>query len=337
MNKAHLLKRFEALGIALRHNLFLQARLKLTALYVVIVAIIVFGFSIFLFSSLERNLRDASEDDFANANSRAHFIEHTVRPIRNTLLFTDVLIILSAAGVSYWLAGKTLKPVQNALEAQRLFATQASHELRTPLAVMRNDSEVTLRNPRATTSDLRETLSSTIEEIEKMSQLVEDLLVLARSENAQVAAHGNVNIADIQRETLLKLEPLTKQKGLVIISETHGKMDIIGNEQELKRVLINILQNSIEHTDEGGEIRLISQEKKGFVQLNIQDTGCGIATHDLPHVFNRFYKGNRSSEKEGTGLGLSIVKEIVTQHEGSIEIDSTEGLGTTVRITFPLA
>jgi signal transduction histidine kinase len=152
----HLYKRFVVWGIAFRRNIFLTARLKLTSLYVLILAIIIGGFSLFLFSSVLQNLKDASEDDFATAASRIHFIEHTQEPIRNTLLLTDGIILLGAAGLSYWLAGRTLKPVQRSLEAQRLFAAQASHELRTPLTVIQSEAEVALRSAHTSPAELRE-------------------------------------------------------------------------------------------------------------------------------------------------------------------------------------
>ncbi len=331
----HLLKQFEDLVTVFRHNLFLQARLKLTALYVLTVAVIVCGFSLFLFTSITHNLHDAGDDDFANPDSRTHFINHTLEPIQTTLIFTDLFIILSAAGLSYWLAGKTLKPVERSLEAQRLFAANASHELRTPLAVMKNDSEVTLRDKHASSSELRSALTSNIEEIQKMSHLVEDLLVLARSEHAQLPSVTRVNINELQGGVIAKLLPLADRKGLKLISSIEGVVRLRGNKQALERVLVNLIQNSIEHTPIGGVIEVSTKIDRGQVLILVHDTWVGIAAEDLPNIFERFYKGRLGDEKSGSGLGLAIVKEIVTQHEGSISVESVEHKGTDVWLHFP--
>ena len=333
----HLLKQFEDWGTAFRHNLFLQARLKLTVLYVLTVAVIVCGFSLFLFTSITHNLHDAGDDDFANPDSRTHFINRTLEPIQTTIIFTDLFIILSAAGLSYWLAGRTLKPVERSLEAQRLFAANASHELRTPLAVMKNDSEVTLRDKHASSSELRSALTSNIEEIQKMSRLVEDLLVLARSEHAQLPSVTRVSINELQEEVIAKLLPLADRKGLKLTSSIEGVVRIRGNKQALERVLVNLIQNSIEHTPTDGSIVVSTKIDAGQVSILVHDTGVGIAAEDLPNIFERFYKGRLGNEKNGSGLGLAIVKEIVTQHEGLISVESIEHEGTDVSLRFPAA
>jgi signal transduction histidine kinase len=331
----HLLKQFEDWGIAFRHNLFLKARLKLMALYVMTVAVIVCAFSLFLFISISHNLSDAGDDDFANSSSRTHFIDNTLAPIRTTLIFTDLSIILSAAALSYWLAGRTLKPVERSLEAQRLFAANASHELRTPLAVMKNDSEVTLRDKHASATELRSALTSNIEEIQKMSRLVEDLLVLARSEHAQLPSISRVNIAELQEEVISKLLPLADRKGVTLTSSVQGVVRVRGNKQALERILVNLIQNSIEHTPIDGRIEVSTKIDAGEVSILVHDTGVGIAAEDLPNIFERFYKGRMGDEKNGSGLGLAIVKEIVIQHEGSISVESIEHKGTDVLLHFP--
>jgi signal transduction histidine kinase len=300
-----------------------------------IVAVIVIGFSLFLFTSIKHNLQDASEDDFANATSRAHFIEHTLSPIRDTLIFTDLFIILTAAGMSYWLAGKTLRPVQRSLEAQQLFAAQASHELRTPLAVMRNEAEVTLRDSKASTIDLRNALSGNIEEVQKMTHLIEDLLLLARSERPESAKISPVLITELQEEVRTKLESLATDKGVLIIISPTERMTLKGNKVLLERILVNILQNSLEHTPPGGSIEIRNEVRENFACIYITDSGEGIPEKHLNHLFDRFYKV--SVDSQGSGLGLAIVKELVSQQHGSISIESTEGHGTKVTLQFPLA
>ncbi len=328
-------RQFAALDTVWRRNLFLQARLKLTALYVIIVVIIVCGFSLFLYASITSNLYDAGDDDFATPAARTHFLEHAVTPIRTTLFFTDLIITVSAAGLSYWLAGRTLRPVQKSLEAQRLFAAQASHELRTPLTVMRNDAEVVLRDAHSPSTELRAVLTSNIEEIERMTQLVENLLVLARSEHSSPSLE-QVSLSELIPSTLAKLEPLAVQKSVSLSSSLTDSPVLVGSTQGIERVLINLARNGIEHTPTGGKVRVFAATSGHSAIIQVRDTGEGILAEDLPHIFKRFYKGRSGSGKEGSGLGLAIVKEIVDQHRGSIDITSTEGEGTTVTLTFPV-
>ena len=329
-------KQFVGLGTASDHNLgrdlFFRARLKLTALYVLFVAIIVIGFSLFLYRSVGQNLRDARDDDFADAGSHKHFVIDTLGSIENRLLFADIVILVTAAGLSFILAGKTLEPIQRSVEAQKAFAANASHELRTPLAVIRNDIEVFLRNTSQSRDLAQSTMTSNLEEVMHMSSIVEDLLFLARSDNQVVSQHISVTISDIASHVLERMRSLVENRKIHLVYRPSGSFVIQGSERSLERVILNIVQNSIDHTPTGGSISVIIEKEKSDIVLRVSDTGTGIASKDLPHVFTRFYK---TGSAKGTGLGLAIVKEIVTEHRGQISIESVEGTGTTVTIHFP--
>ncbi len=321
-------------GTASKHNMFFKARLKLTGLYVLIVAVIVLGFSLFLYQSIKTNLRDASDDDFADRGSHQHFIQDTLGSVENDLALADLVIILVSAGLSFALAGKTLKPIQLSVEAQKAFAANASHELRTPLAVMRNDIEVHLRNPTPTKELAERTMKSNLEEIKRMSSMVEDLLLLARSDNHAISEHTSVDLNVVTQNMVYRMKALAESKKIKL-TYTHSDPNVIqGSQGQLERAVLNILQNSIDHTPTGGSIAVTAEKKDSQVILCITDTGSGIAAKDLPHIFTRFYKGDSAA---GTGLGLSIVKEIVNQHDGHIFAESVEGQGTTITIRLPLA
>jgi signal transduction histidine kinase len=324
------------LGTAFRRNLFLTARLKLTALYVLIVAIIVCGFSLFLYQSTLKNFSDASEEDFAGSLSRRHFVEAASVSLQHTLIFSDLTIIALAAALSYLLAGRTLKPVEESHEAQQTFAAQASHELRTPLAIMRNDIEVLLRNRHDLPSEAREIFASNLEEIQKMTVITEDLLALARSEQAQEKKVVPFEIGPMIATVLNKMQPLAAQAHVRLAAESIDKLFIAGDEDSLARAVINVVKNSIEHTPANGVITIKVAQESTFAHIVVEDSGSGIHPEDLPHVFTRFYKGEKRSS-EGTGLGLAIVKEIVEQNGGSVAIESVLGEGTTVNIHLPLA
>ncbi len=324
-------KRYAVSAIDSRHNVFWQARARLTAQYVLVVALVVLGFSLFLFQSVRSNLQDASNDDFSGAVQRTQFVDSTLSSFAFDLILADAVILTLAAWLSYVLAGRTLRPIQEAMEAQKTFTANASHELRTPLAVMKSEIEVATRDHAATTDSYRRVLESNLEEISRMSSIVEDLLILARSDAHQGYTHSMLDLVETANGVISKMKSLASQKGLALITTvSHDPIVMRGNRLALERALMNLIQNSIEHTPSGGTITVsISRDDTGNI-LTVTDTGSGIGEHDLSHVFERFYKGDRAG---GTGLGLPIVKEIVTQHGGEINIESVGG--TTVAIVFP--
>ena len=334
VNMAQHLKPFGASAIASDHKVFFLARIKLTAIYVVILAIILFGFSVILFANLGRNLNGASEDDFADAASHLRFAQNTLVDVGNEIVLTDILILIVAAGVSYILSGYTLRPIQRSVEAQKKFSENASHELRTPIAVMKNDAEVLLRNPHASRELINTTLRSNIEEMDRMSKMAEDLLLLARSQNHAVPNMAKMDITETARDIAKTMKPLAEKKQVSIAVTPSESLHIEGNKTNLERVLMNLVQNAIEHTPEDGLITLVTSQNASHVALTVSDTGAGVDEKDLPHVLERFYKGEGVA---GSGLGLSIVKEIMDQHGGKVSIESTKGKGTKVTLRFPLA
>ncbi len=327
------LKPSEGLVTASEYNVFFLARLKLTGIYVLILAVILLGFSLLLYQSVQHNLTDASEDDFAGIESHHHFVQNTLASVQNEIILIDLIILVAAAGVSYVLAGYTLKPIQRSVEAQKAFSENASHELRTPLAVMKNDAEVLLRNPNPTKDLVHTTLHSNIEEIDRMTKMAEDLLMLARSENRTIPAMEKIEITEVARSVAGKMYPLAEKKGVNIKISSGTPLYIEGNKAGLERVFINLLQNAVEHTSKNGSIVIEILQEKSQSVIKISDSGSGIAEKDLPHIFKRFYKGDGAS---GSGLGLSIVKELIDQHGGSVSIESTKGKGTSIAIRLPL-
>lgn len=330
-----LLRPFAALGTAWRRNLFFRTRLKLTALYVGVITLIVCGFSLYLFLTIFHNLRMTDASYFTSPHMRVNFIEDAIEPTRDLIIGADLFIIAFAAALSYWFAGKTLRPVEQALESQRLFAAKASHELRTPLTVIRNDNEVTLRNPSASVAELRETLRNGIEEIDTMTSLVEHLLLIARSEQGGIPQE-TVAIGDVAGDVLKELKPLADAKGIMLASEAH-EGSIHGEYATLKRAISNLVRNSIQHTASGGAVDMTSRAEGAKVLITVRDTGAGMTKEDMAHAFERFYKGRNDRENSGSGLGLAMVKEIVDQYEGSVSLESEEGTGTSVHIIFPSA
>lgn len=317
-------------------RVFLRARIKLAAVYGSIITIIVLGFSIFLYQSTLRNFSDASEEDFAANGAREHFVSVASDKLQHTLFLSDVVIIVLAAGVGYVLSKKTLRPVEESHEAQRLFSAHASHELRTPLAIMRNDIEVLLRNPRPTPVEVQRTLQSNLEEIDAMTVLARDLLLIARSEQEAGTDFSSIDLTRIVSQVTDSMRTIANKAGVIIHITPGTPVLMRGNTDSLSRAFTNIIHNSIDHSAHGDTITISVTSVNSLATLSIVDTGSGIHPKHLPRIFDRFFKANGSTGK-GNGLGLSIVKEIISQHAGTINITSVVGEGTAVIITLPTA
>ena len=331
------LKPSEASATGSHTRLFLKARIKLTALYVGIITVIVIGFSIFLYQSAVINFAEVYEiGEEAQTPALQRAFDAASHKLLSTLIFTDSIIIFLTALVGYFLAKQTLRPVEDSHEAQWLFAANASHELRTPLAIMKNDIEVLLRDVEPERAQVQKTLSSNLEEIENMSSLIHDLLLLARSDQKQ-HQHEHSNLKSIIEQTVEKMRPIAQEKAITLGINNTTVCTVSVPEKVLSRALINIIDNSLKYTQQGGTVVVRVTKDTDRAHIAVIDTGEGIAPDELPHIFNRFYRGKSNSLETGTGLGLAIVKESIEQHGGTVSAQGELGKGTTVTITAPLA
>ncbi|NOY78460.1 MAG: HAMP domain-containing protein [Calditrichaeota bacterium] len=217
------------------------------------------------------------------------------------------------------------------------FTADASHELRTPLTVIKGESEVALRADRKPEA-YKETLRRILEEADYMARIVESLLFLSRIDAGQLHLKMEpVNLLDVAERVVAELSFLARQKNIRLIARFDQSAVIIGDAERLEQVIKNLVDNSLKYTEPGGEVVIDVSRTGDHVILSVSDTGMGIPTSDLPHVFDRFYRVDKSRSRKigGSGLGLSIVKWIVDAHKAQIDIQSEEGSGTTVRVVFP--
>lgn len=230
--------------------------------------------------------------------------------------------------------------LQQAFERERRFTGDASHELKTPLAVMRGDMEVALRRER-TPEEYQRVLKSSLEEIERLTKLTEDLLTLARSDADQsVLEHEQVQLDQLAAEAREHLAPLAESAGISLTYEPPASSVVVeGDPKRLQQLLVNLLDNAIKYTPPGGSARLSLSVKDSSAVIEVSDSGRGIPDSALPHIFERFYRQTdpRDSRVTGFGLGLAISKWIADAHGGSIEADSREGIGSRFVVTLPLA
>jgi signal transduction histidine kinase len=238
-----------------------------------------------------------------------------------------------ASFLSYILAGYTLRPIHQTLAAQKNFVENASHELRTPLTVIKSAAEVLLRDPSPTTAATQKTLSSIVEEVDRMTEMSKELLFLARSGHSSSQKFSSINIVEIAERVVRVLYDYVTENSVSLVLNTKSAIEIIGNQAEIERMFFNLIHNAIEHTPRDGNVEVSISKEAHDVCILIRDTGEGIEELHIPHIFERFYKGVHS---KGTGLGLSIVHDIVLRHNGSIAVNSILGQGTEVRVFFPL-
>ncbi len=226
--------------------------------------------------------------------------------------------------------------LQRSFEEVRRFTADAAHELRTPLAILRNEAEVALRIPRES-EQYRDCLENMLEEIDHLSRLSEALLFLFR-EDAGLGAHtGDVlNLDQIVRAVADDIRVVATEQNLELTVDTLPPCTVLGNAEQLRRLLFNLLDNAIKFTPEGGSIGIRVECQKGQAKVIVSDTGIGIASEHLPRIFDRFYRVDsaRSRRTGGNGLGLSICKSIAEAHQGTIEVASQPGKGTQVTLTL---
>ena len=229
--------------------------------------------------------------------------------------------------------------LEQAFERERRFTADASHELKTPLAVLRGDIEVALRRERSS-NEYQRVLNSSLEEIARVTKLTEDLLTLARSDTDQsVLEREEVRLDLLAAEARAYMAPLANAAGIVLSFEAPEEPIIVaGDQKRLMQLLMNLLDNAIKYTSEGGNVRLLLSVKDGFAVIEVSDTGRGIPASALPHIFERFYRQTdpRDSRVTGFGLGLAISKWIADAHGGSIEVVSEEGKGSRFTVRLPV-
>ena len=227
--------------------------------------------------------------------------------------------------------------LESSFSQMRQFSSDASHELRTPLTVLKGQSELTLGKERKP-KEYQEVISSNLEEIQYMSKVLEDLFMLSKSDENQIALdYESVDLKLLIEEICKHAQIIASEKNIKIITAYIEKIQVYGDPVRLRQMIWNVIVNGIKYTQPDGEVTISLQEKKDIALITIQDNGIGISNSDLPLIFNRFYRVDkaRSREEGGTGLGLSICKFIVDAHKGSIDIESTLGEGTKFKIKLP--
>lgn len=332
-------------------SMFQRASVRLTALYLLIIMSIslIFSFGLYQLASreIEQGIRRPNSfaqiirlnnleglQDFVRGQENA--ISDAKRNIKISLGFINLFILVSGGLLSYFLARRTLRPIERAHEAQSRFTSDASHELRTPIAAMRLENELSLTDPKLSIKQAKKQLESNIEELDKLTSLTEGLLQLARLENEQLDTSlcklDHIVSQAIKRN---QAEIDTKKQNILWKKE---KIEVITNEEALITSVAVLINNASKYSPEKSTITIVTQKNRHNVIIKVTDNGIGINQIELHKIFDRFYRADDSRTKEthdSYGIGLSIAKKSITALGGNITVQSAPKKGSTFTISLP--
>ncbi len=334
--------------------MFKSARFKITFWYVLALMLISLLFSAIIYQTVanDLNYRYKNIENQIRVNLRN---QEKIPPVLKNMLDNDLrvakqkvyfMLLLANGGifilsllVGYFLAGRTLRPIEEMVEGQNRFISDASHELRTPLAALKTSTEVALRDRKISAAEARQILEENLEDIRSLEMLSEHLLRLAQYQRGRrVLEFEQVDLGKAAKRIHKKILAIADKKNISInldIEEAQVKADIISIEE----LIFILLDNALKYTPVKGSIvlRVISERRKAI--LEVSDSGEGISQRDINYIFDRFYRADRSRSKSrisGFGLGLPVARRIVELHQGSIGVTSRIGEGSTFTVRLPL-
>jgi heavy metal sensor kinase len=228
--------------------------------------------------------------------------------------------------------------LDRSFQEMRKFNADVAHELRTPLTIMQGENEIALRSP-SLPEDVRSVLASNLEELERLTRTVNDLLVFAEAQaGAQMLVKKPIDLRALLDAVVDHIRLLATDRYIEIDLGAIPQVMIEGDELWIRRAFLNLLDNAIKYSPDGGKVQVSAQVEDDMVRLGVRDHGIGIVSADIPHIFDRLYRADpaRSRGSGGTGLGLSLVKWIVEAHKGHIQVISQPEYGTIFEVSFPI-
>ena len=334
--------------------MFTAAKLKLTMWYLAIIMLVSLFLSLLIYrgvdsitnralvgqkSRMERRLLHQQQPN----TPKPVFEAETLVEIRKNLIYSLVrinILIFFVSGISgYFLAGRTLKPIEEMVDDQKKFISDASHELKTPLTALKTELEVTLRGKKHDKKDLLKILRSNLEEVNKLQKLAENLLKDSRyQKGSYLTPHQEIKLDTVVESSVKSLSGNAKRKNITL-EQKLKKVTVKGHRASLDELVSILVDNAIKFSKKDSKVIVRTKKDKNIAILQVIDKGTGIRKADQPHIFNRFYQADSSRSKiknDGFGLGLSIAKKIVKIHNGTIIVKSEFGKGSTFTVKLPL-
>lgn len=320
-------------------KLFTSATLKLAGWYLLILMTVSLLFSTIIFQIARSEVQTRLE----RFVSRSGIIVRDTSPLGGTteeqldsasanllgsLGYLNLLVLLAGGAGAYFLARRTLMPIEAAHDAQSRFVANASHQLRTPLAIMRAETELILDDKTASKAELRETLASNLEEVNHLTKLSSMLLELSRNSQELSGAASSLDLTAIINEIIAK-----RQASKRIRLNAPNSAPIKSHETAIREILTVLIDNAIQHSPKNTPISINISTDKNCVNISISNEGSGINKQQLPHIFERFYRATNDSS--GYGLGLALAKQLVELLGGNISAQSAENEKTTFSVKLP--
>ncbi len=257
---------------------------------------------------------------------------------RNTLILNIILFICSMGIIfiiSLILSGFAVKPVKQAWEKQKQFVADASHELKTPLTVILANNNIMMSHTDSTVKDEKQWLDSTEEEAQHMKKLIDQMLFLAKSDAGENSPElSDVNFSEIVEGTSLNFEPVAFEKGVLIDSQIDSDIILHGNAVQLNQLAHILIDNAVKYSRDDSTVKIKLAKSGDSVEFSVNNKGNVISADDLEHIFDRFYRAEKSRTTKGYGLGLSIAQNIVQSMNGKLTVKSNEQDGTTFTAVF---
>lgn len=344
------------MGLGIILELEIKTSTQLAGLYLAVMMAIslFFSFNVYQLSVQEFDRGFRGQDtilrrgsDFRSApitrnqliqNQKLHY-EQAKGRVLNRLIIINAFILIGGGFLSYYLARRTLDPIEEAHRSLERFTADASHELRTPLAVMQTEIEVSLMDPRLTFSQAKSQLKSNLEELAKLTSLSEGLLRLAHLGNNSISLLA-LDVNMFIDKAINRVLPYAQKKQILIKNTAVNGLKVLGDEDNLTEALVILLDNAVKYSPSKTEITVTTAKDQNQVTIKVKDHGNGIIATDLPHIFDRFFRADSSRSKQttkGYGLGLAIAKNIIVQHSGTIAATSRPDKGSTFIVHLPLA
>lgn len=331
--------------------MFRQARLKLTAWYLLIIFVICLFFTVPTYNFLTREVERFSRVQRFRIEEGLRYDRLTPPPITEDLIFEtkqriafrlgilNFFVILISGGLSYFLAGKTLRPIKDMVDEQYRFISDSSHELRTPITSLKTGIEVALKDKSLSALELQEVLKDNLNDVNRLSLLSENLLHLARFDQKKPDLVLNkINLHSQTNQVVTSLKHLLQAKNIRVFN-TVKSIKVKTASKELEEILVILLDNACKYSPKNSKIKITSKLTNKNIYLSVADQGIGIKPKDLPFIFDRFYRADdtRSTQNlPGYGLGLSIAKKIADHIGASISVTSVYKKGSTFIVILPI-
>lgn len=255
------------------------------------------------------------------------------RNMIRTLIYINGGIGILAGTLGYFFAGRTLRPIEEMMQKQKRFISDASHELKTPLTAMKTEIEVSLRSKKQDKDDYKQILESTLEEVDSLKNLAESLLEESRYDLKEIEIKEQ-NLKNIINKEIKEMIPLALEKSIKI-EESIEEGHIMGEKESLEKVFRIIIDNAIKYSPKNSTIKVELSSGNYKKVVRISDEGIGIENKDKEKIFDRFYRADTSRSANGFGLGLAIAKNIVEKHKGKIYVEDNYPKGSTFIVEFP--